>query len=300
MSSNLRTCLYISHSLYKCREFFVDVLSSFINSSKFTQWELDESVLPTVAGETQAAASDSATVALELAHAFAFHNGLGSSIFAPSHPSISAQDVKDFASQVLSKSNIAVLGTGISQEALAKLVEKRLGSVSAGSVAARSTSGYFGGETRQSLHGAPQTVFVGFGATGAPASELALLNAHLSTSPSVKWSASLSPLASVIPAGASVQPVLLSYSDAALFGLLVQGESAATVKEAAVSSVKVLQETTSGASLTPEQLKAAIAKAKFSAAAAVESREGLVSTLGPNVRFFILSYIFGNTDILRI
>ncbi|KAH8114994.1 Metalloenzyme, LuxS/M16 peptidase-like protein [Phellopilus nigrolimitatus] len=263
--------------------YFVDVLSSIISSTKFTPWELKESVLPAVTEDTRVGSSNPATLALELAHAIAFHTGLGSSVFAPPHVSVSAEDVKSYAAQAFSKSNIAVLGTGIDQFTLAKLVEKHLGASSSASATTSIASQYFGGETRHVLHGGPQTVFIGFGATGAPSAELAVLATHLSTAPSVKWSASLSPITAVIPAGVTVQPVLLPYSDATLFGLLIQGASADAVKQAAAVSVKVLKDTSMGGSVTPEELKKAIAKAKFAAATAVEDREGFISTFGPKV-----------------
>ncbi|KAI5121471.1 hypothetical protein M0805_003928 [Coniferiporia weirii] len=263
--------------------YFVDVLSSIISSSKFSTWEFNESVLPAVTEETRAASLNPATVALELAHAIAFRKGLGSSIFAPAHVSVTSDDVKSFAAQAFAKGNVAVLGTGIDQETLSKLVEKHLGALAGGSALASPSSQYFGGETRQVLHSGPQTVFIGFGTTGAPSAELAVLAAHLSTTPSVKWSAGLSPIAAAIPAGTVVQPVLLPYSDATLFGLLVQGETADAVKQAAAASVKILNETTVGGSVKPEELKKAIAKAKFAAASAIEDRDGFVSAFGSKV-----------------
>lgn len=266
------------------RSFFVDVLSSLITSSRYSPWDLKESVLPIVEEETHAASSNPATVAVELAHALAFRTGLGSSVFAPAHSSISADDVKAYAQQVFSKSNIAVLGSGISQETLSTLVQKHLGSPSAaGAGPTSSPSKYFGGETRHSLHSGPETVFIGYGVTGSSSAELAVLAAHLSTAPSTKWSQSLSPLTSVIPAGTSVETVLLPYSDATLFGLLVQGKNVGSAKEAAAAAVKTLKASGESGSLTPDEIKKAVAKAKFATASAAESREGLVSTLGPKV-----------------
>lgn len=273
---------------FNFRAFFVDVLASILSSSKFSPWELSESVLPTVAEETRASSENPVTVALERAHAAAFRKGLGASLFAPAHPSVSVEDVKAFASQAFSASNIAVVGTGISQDVLSNLVEKSLHLSSTGTAASSPASKYYGGEGRQTLSNGPQTVFVGFGATGAPTAELAVLSAHLSTAPSIKWSSSLSPIASVIPTGTTVTPVLLPYSDASLFGLLVQGSSGASVKDAAVASVKVLKE--KAQELKADELKAAVAKAKFAAASALESRDGFVSYVGSKVRFFLLFF----------
>lgn len=188
--------------------------------------------------------------------------------------------MKAYASTVFGKSNIAVLGTGISQESLAHLVEKSLSTLSAASAPTSSASSYFGGESRVDAHGGPETVFIGFGTTGAPASELAVLAAHLSPQPSVKWSQGLSPLAAALPQGATVQTVFLPYSDATLFGLLVQGATGEEVKAAGQAAVKALKE---AGSAKAEDVKKAVAKAKFTAASAIDGKHGFVSVLGSKV-----------------
>ncbi|KAJ8073513.1 ubiquinol-cytochrome c reductase core subunit 1 [Marasmius tenuissimus] len=97
-------------------EYFVDVLSSFVTSGRFTRHEFEEYVLPVVESETHAGNSTPAVHALEHAHALAFRNGLGSSLFANEHPSFTAEDIKAFAKSAFTKGNIAVLGSGISQK----------------------------------------------------------------------------------------------------------------------------------------------------------------------------------------
>jgi ubiquinol-cytochrome c reductase core subunit 2 len=199
------------------------------------------------------------------------------------HPAL--DDVKQYAKAAFSKGNFAVLGTGIQQDALARLVEKSLGALyrsdSAAPTSAPST--YFGGETRVEAHGGPQTVFIGFGTTGTQQSaELAVLSAHLSPEPSVKWSSgSTSPITEVdLPTGTTVRTMLLPYSDATLFGLLIQGETAEGVREAGKIAVKALKDGGSGASVKEPALKKAVAKAKFTSASALDGREELLSALG--------------------
>lgn len=264
-----------------CRSFFVDVISSFLTDAKFTRHELQEYVAPVCAAESTAVTTNPASRAIELAHALAFRNGLGSPLFVAEHSNVDVDSIKEFASSVFTKGNIAVLGTGISQEALSQLVEKSLGSLaSAGSPSASQTS-YFGGETRVESHGGPQTVFIAFGSAGAPTPELAVLAAHLSPQSSVKWSQGTSSIAAAIPPSASVQSVLLPYSDASLFGLLIQGQTAEDVKTAGKAAVAALKQ---AASVKGEELTKAIAKAKFAAASVTEGRSGLVASLGPKVR----------------
>lgn len=263
-------------------EYFVDVLSSFIASARYTRHEFTEYVMPIVESESTAASEDPATKAVEVAHTLAFRSGLGSSLFASSHPSFTAEDVKSFATSAFNSSNIAVLGTGIDQATLAKLVEKSLGKLeSTSSTAATSPkSTYFGGETRiESSHG-PQTVFIGFGTAGVPSADLAALSAHISPQPAVKWSQGISSIAATSPAGTSVQTVYLPYSDATLFGLLVQGRTAAEVKEAGKAAVAALK-----AGIKEADVQRAVSKAKFAVASSLESRDGLISVLGSKVCF---------------
>jgi ubiquinol-cytochrome c reductase core subunit 2 len=63
---------------------------------------------------------------LELAHALAFHNGLGHLLYMDSHTTdnITSEDIQDsYARAVSNPSSVAVLSTGISAKSLAKLLE---------------------------------------------------------------------------------------------------------------------------------------------------------------------------------
>lgn len=91
-----------------------------------------------------------------------------------------------------------------------------------------------------------------------------------------------------LPEGTSVQTVYLPYSDATLFGLLVQGSTSSSVKEAGKAAVAALQAAAKG--IKEEELKAAVSKAKFAAASAVDTRDGLVAALGAKVNIFFLSF----------
>jgi ubiquinol-cytochrome c reductase core subunit 2 len=108
------------------RAYFVDVLASFLASPKFTRHELNEYVLPAVHSESSAATQSAPIHALELAHALAFRSGLGHSLYADAHATgnITAEDVRDLhARAVGNPRGVAVLGTGITTDSLAKLLE---------------------------------------------------------------------------------------------------------------------------------------------------------------------------------
>ncbi|KAF5347252.1 hypothetical protein D9756_009906 [Leucocoprinus leucothites] len=262
--------------------FFVDVLSSFITSARFTRHELGEYVQPLVSSDTLTASSNPATRALEAAHALAFRSGLGSSLFAPEHSHIGVDEIKTFAEGAFAKGNIAVVGTNIEASTLTKLVDASFASVAATNASTAPASKYFGGETRIESHEGPQTVFIGFGTTDSSTSaELATLTAHLSTTPLVKWAKGLSPLAQAVPEGTAVQSVYLPYSDASLFGVVVSSKTTEGAKEAGKAVVETLKKAAKG--LTEQELKSVVAKAKFGAASEVESREGLVNVLGSKI-----------------
>jgi hypothetical protein len=72
----------------------------------------------------------------------------------------------------------------------------------------------------------------------------------------------------------------MPYSDATLFGLLVQGSSTEGVKEAAKVATKALKESTG---LKGDALKMAAAKAKFAAASSLDGRDGIFSSLSSQV-----------------
>lgn len=204
--------------------------------------------------------------------------------------SVDVGEVKAYAEEAFRRGNIAVVGTNIEVGALKKLVDASFAGVAAagtaGAGAPAASSKYFGGETRLEGHEGPQTIFIGFGTSGTNttsspfSADLATLAAHLSTTPSIKWSKGLSPVAQGIPSGTTVQSVYLPYSDASLFGVIVQGETVEGVRDAGKVVVEVLKGAAKGG-----EVNGAVAKAKFGAASLVERREGLVDVLGSKVGF---------------
>lgn len=182
--------------------------------------------------------------------------------------------MKSFAKQAFTSSNVAVVGTGIDSARLAELVDKALADAAlpTSSPIAAAPSKYFGGSTRIDSHEGPQTIFIGFGTT-TPSPVLSVLSAHVSPTPSLKWP-------SAPRTSATVTSVLLPYSDATLTGVLVQGADAKSVAEAAKAVVEKLKKP-----LSADELKIAVARAKFGAAAALEGREGLVEVIGGKVGY---------------
>ncbi|KAH9034226.1 LuxS/MPP-like metallohydrolase [Lactarius pseudohatsudake] len=270
--------------------YFVDVLASFLASPKFTRHELNEYVLPAVHSESSAAAQSALTHALELAHALAFRNGLGHALYADPHAAgtITTEDVRDLHARAVSNP-VAVLGTGISTESLAKLLESSFSAHKTASATpvsgthAAPATAYHGGASRiASAHG-PQAVFVGFGSTAsASVPALHALAAHLNPAPALKWATGAAPLASAIPAGVSARSVLLPYSDATLIGVVLEGADAGALAEGAKAVVGAFKDVAAG-KVGKEELGRAVARAKFQLAAGLEGREGYVGAFGPKV-----------------
>ncbi|KAH9956736.1 LuxS/MPP-like metallohydrolase [Russula dissimulans] len=283
---------------------FIDYLASFLVSPKFTRHELSEYVLPAVHSESSAASQSAPTHALELAHALAFRHGLGHSLYADSQTagSITAEDVRDLhARAVANPSGVAILGTGIPAETLAKLFDDALSAHNNNSKnktpapaptaapAAPPATTYHGGAARfSSAHGSQQqAIFIGFGSTAsASLPALHVLAAHLNPAPALKWASSAAPVASRIPAGVHARSVLLPYSDATLIGVVLEGTDGAALGDAAkavVGAFKDAAATGGGGKVGKEELGRAVARAKFQLAAGVEGREGYVGTFGPKV-----------------
>ncbi|VDB88317.1 unnamed protein product [Peniophora sp. CBMAI 1063] len=268
--------------------FFVDVLTQYLATAQFERHELTESVLAAVAAESAAAEAAPSTHALELAHQVAFRNGLGNSLYADAaaQHQLTVADVAALHNSAVP--GLQILATGISQEALLAALDKSLASLGknkgafSGTAASASPakSSYFGGSTRVSGHGS-SAVFVGFGSTDAAATPaLHALAAHLSPAPSVKWSTGLGPIAAAVTPGVSVRAATLPYSDAALFGLLIEGE-AGKLAGAAKAAVEGLKAAAGGVS--KEDATRAVAKARFQLSSALESTDGAISAYANGV-----------------
>jgi ubiquinol-cytochrome c reductase core subunit 2 len=274
------------------REYFVDLLSSVLTSTRFTPHEFAEAVLPSVQAESTLAAHNPASTALNVAHALAFRSGLGASLFAsPAGPHFTVEDIKSFASSAFTKSSVSVFGTGISTDFLEKLVSKSLSSLPSGASGSTAPSKYHGGESRVLFEGhGPQTIFIGFGSAGPVTPELSVLAAHLSSSKSVPWSEQpVSPFPN-LPKDSTVQTILLPYSDASLLGFLVQAPTTASVVQAGKAVAAGIK--AAGAGIKSDALKKAIAKAKFSAATTLDTRAGLMETVS-------LQLLMGNKATLE-
>ncbi|KZO91781.1 LuxS/MPP-like metallohydrolase [Calocera viscosa TUFC12733] len=254
--------------------FFLPLLASSVVSPKLINHELVELVWPTVAIDSQTAVTSGEYTALELAHAVAFRSGLGHSLLNAPHAHVPSIDsVKAYASKVFNQSNVAVIGSGLSQSKLESLTGQYFSGLPSGSSLSSPAAKYFGGSTvSPSVH---PTLFIGYGFAGAPSPGLATLAAHLATKPHLPWSDGLSPL-STLPSSIHAESILLPYSDATLFGVLISAKDSAGLKQGGEAVAKALKEVAAGG-IKAELVGRAKARAKFAAAVIEEGKAGVIA-----------------------
>lgn len=222
-----------------------------------------------------------------MAHAAAFHTGLGSQLYPTSSTPVGAylneSSVASFAQAAYNKANIAVVADGATQAGLTKWIEPMFKSVPATGSSQltlnAAPSKYFGGEQRSSRVGQNAYVIAFPGSSLADAKpEISVLTALLGGESSISWTPGFTLLSKAVAAAphARAHASNLAYSDAGLLTLQISGPAGA-VKTATKESVKALKSIANG-SATKEDLTKAIAKAKFDLLSARDvSGSGLVA-----------------------
>ncbi|WFD35378.1 ubiquinol-cytochrome c reductase core subunit 1 [Malassezia cuniculi] len=258
---------------------FAELLAEVIGDSKLCRFEFNEEVVPSLAADHAELSQNAAAFGFDALYRTAYRGrGVGSSLYANPASPIAVETVREFAKTVYNSGNIAVVGSGISHEALESLVGSAFGAVPAGSAPSAPATKYFGGDLRTALvdaHGHPQPVshfFVGY--EGAPRSKsavLSVLESLLGGVSSIKWSHGQTPLGALSTqvAGAKAHAFNSSLSDSGIFGLHVTAPHS-KAGEAVKASVAALDRIAQG-SVASEEVAGAIARAKFAAAAALES-----------------------------
>ena len=114
------------HTLYAVQttrdqaEVGVDYLTDSVSNSVYKPWEVERS-LPRL--KLDLATRSPATQALELLHQAAFRTGLGNSLYSPGHKvgSHGTAVINQFVSKHFTSGRAAILGVGISHQALTKV-----------------------------------------------------------------------------------------------------------------------------------------------------------------------------------
>lgn len=258
----------------------MELLGDVLASSRLVHHEFKETVVPAMRSEYESINASPATFGLDVFTQTAYRQrGLGSSLYASDASPVRHEDVVAFAKGAFSRSNAAVVGTGIDAQRLSSLVSKSFGSVPRDGALNAGPATYFGGEQRVAYAADAHSdspsahhghYFLGFQGGNSP--EYAVLRSLLGGESSVKWSQGLSPLSQITAKtqGASAHAFNLSFTDSGVFGAYITAPTAtlpAVAKEVA-NAVKSI-----ASSVSSEDLARAVAKAKFEAAVAYETKE---------------------------
>ncbi|GKZ26738.1 ubiquinol-cytochrome c reductase core subunit 1 [Aspergillus brasiliensis] len=267
--------------------YFAELLAEVASQTKFAAHELSEVVLKTLKYRQQALAANSEAVAVDAAHAVAFHRGLGESITpsttVPLEKYLSAEALAEYAQQAFAKSNIALVGSGANSADVSKWVGDFFKAVPSGAQLQSAASKYYGGEQRISTKAGNALViaFPGSGAFGTSAykPEASVLAALLGGESSIKWTPGFSLLAQATQGFSQVRASTqnLAYSDAGLFTIALSGK-ADQIASVGKNAVDLLKKVAAG-EVAGEEIKKAVALAKFRALESAQTLEtGLEAT----------------------
>ncbi|EAW14684.1 ubiquinol--cytochrome-c reductase subunit 2 [Aspergillus clavatus NRRL 1] len=279
--------------LSKDLPYFAELLAEVASQTKYTGHELKELILPLLRYRQQALAANPEAIAADAAHSVAFHRGLGEHITpattGPFEQYFTAEAIAEFAKEAYAKSNIAIVGSGSNSAEVSKWVGeffKELPSSSSSGLTnlhPNTATKYHGGEQRIASKAGNAVVIAfpgssAFGTSGYKP-EISVLATLLGGESSIKWTPGFSLLAKATQgfSGVHVSTKNNAYSDAGLFTISLTGK-ADQVAAASKNVVDALKKTAAG-EVASEDIKKAIALAKFRALESAQTLEtGLEAT----------------------
>ncbi|KAL6861034.1 ubiquinol-cytochrome-c reductase complex core protein 2 [Trichoderma novae-zelandiae] len=292
-ASHTREALVIEASFLRDDlPYFAELLAEVVSQTKYTTHEFHEEIERVLPFKKAAVNADVVGLALDNAHAVAFHSGLGAALNpsgqAPFHKYVNEEYVSSFADVVYSKPNIAVVADGASGQNLSKWVDQFFKSVPAaarsGQTLKTEASKYYGGEQRTS-HPAGNAVVIAFPGSDSAGSkpEIEVLATLLGGQPTIKWTSGFSLLSKATAGtpGLSVAASNQAYSDAGLLTIQLSG-AAASVRKAAEEAVKALKAIAAG-TVSKEDVAKAVANAKFSLLEKAQTRGSSVLLAGTSL-----------------
>ncbi|KAI9041702.1 ubiquinol--cytochrome-c reductase subunit 2 [Aspergillus affinis] len=262
--------------------YFAELLAEVASQTKFAAHELDEVVLKLLKYRQQALTANPEELAVDAAHALAFHRGLGEtitpSLTVPFEKYLSAEALQEYAQQAYAKSNIALVGSGPNSADLSKWVGDFFKELpSTGSVKPSTASKYYGGEQRISSKAGNAVVIAfpgssAFGTSGYKP-EASVLAALLGGESTIKWTPGFSLLSQATQGFSQVRASTKNhtYSDAGLFTVTLSGK-ADKIASASKSTVDFLKKAAAG-EIASEDIKKAAALAKFRALESAQTLE---------------------------
>ncbi|KAM0254736.1 hypothetical protein ACHAQJ_006452 [Trichoderma viride] len=289
-ASHTREALVIEASFLRDDlPYFAELLAEVVSQTKYTTHEFHEEIERVLPYKKAAVNADVAGLALDNAHAVAFHSGLGAALnpsaSAPFHKYVNEEYVASFADVVYSKPNIAVVADGAGAQSLSKWVDQFFKGVPtaarSGQTLKTEASKYFGGEQRTS-HASGNSVVIAFPGSDSTGSkpEIEVLATLLGGQPTIKWAPGFSLLSKATAGtpGLSIASSNQAYSDAGLLTIQLTG-AAASVRKATEEAVKALKSIAAG-TVSKEDVAKAVANAKFSLLEKAQTRGSSVLLAG--------------------
>lgn len=227
--------------------YYVEALGNVLTKTSFRPHELPEQVLPVALAETEAAHSSNEFTAVEELHQLSFRNGLGQPLYYDGTTKITVDEIKEFASQVYTASNVSVYASGVNADDLNQFIsESAFSELPSGASSTPAVKSFNNKESR--IRAAGESVaIIGVPVKPADFGKYELLSAAVGSS---VLAGAPSPLAKI--AGATSQ--LYKYKDAGLFVVSVKGSDASAVA-AGIKEAKSIVESVSdvkGAAKTAE------------------------------------------------
>lgn len=240
--------------------------------------EFDEEVIPIINLSKKALLGSPSGLAINSAHAIAFHRGLGTALHPTSSTPITKylneKYLEAFSHVAYAKPNFSVVANGTSHVELSKWVgEFFIDSASAPPPDLppidTSPSKYYGGEERIA-HDSGNTMIIAFPGSssftgGAYKPEIPVLAALLGGESTIKWSPGFSLLSKATAeyTQAYINTTHITYSDTGLLQISLSG-NAKDIKKASEAVVKTLKAVASG-NITKDEFQKAVAAARFKA-----------------------------------
>ncbi|RPB26328.1 LuxS/MPP-like metallohydrolase [Terfezia boudieri ATCC MYA-4762] len=262
--------------------YFVEAMADVLTSTRFQHYVFSEEVAPTMQFDLKKLIASPSRLALEHAFGAAFHRGLGASLLATSNKYVNPGSIAQYASQVYNKSNIALVASGAPHAELNKWTIEFFGDLKTGSKASSPSTKYFGGEARVSS-AAGSSYIIAFPGTPSPnfKAEYKVLTHLLGGETAVKWNAGFSLLSRAVAGFPGVSAVAKQqhFTDAGLLYITVEGPDA-LLEKAGQAVVKAINDVTK---VSEEEVKKAIAQAKFDVLSEVEDRSVGLELVGQSL-----------------
>lgn len=266
-----------------CHKLFAIGANILIMENSVIDYVYSEEVAHTIPYDFKRLNSNPSRLALEYAFGVAFHKGLGAPLLASTSKYVNPGSIEQYASQVYSKSNIALVASGAPHAELNKWTTEFFKDLKTGSKVSSPVTKYFGGEARVNS-AAGSSYIIAF--PGTPASpdfkaEYKVLAHLLGGEAAVKWNSGASLLSRAVAEFPGVSAVAKQqhFTDAGLLYITVEGPDS-LLEKAGQAVVNAINDV---AKVSEEEVKKAIAQTKFDVLSKVEGRSIVLELVGQSL-----------------